>query len=169
MNLIKTEAIILSAKYFLEKDKLLTIFSPILGKCKVLARGSKMAGRLEATNHVQLILYKGKSFLGINQCDLVAAFPNIRTDFNKISLIFYFFDIVQKATVFDQNNTPLFELLLSMLAQVDLASDLNAVRALFQNRFLQIEGLLKSPLSDTEFRIRFQEYSGKLLAEPAFI
>jgi len=184
MKTIKTEAIILSSKNMFEKDKIIELFSPELGRTRVLAKSAntskfKYQGRLEATNHVHLVLYKGKSFDLITNCDILTYYPNLRNDFNKISLTFYFFDIIKKATAYQQHNKPLFNLLINILATLNKLppppqlhrKDLLEIKNCFHSDFMQIEGIssTSSPITDATFQNKFEEYARHTISPPRFI
>ena len=175
MNTFKTEGIILSSKMFFEKDKMITLFSPTLGKCRILAKSahspkSKFAGRLEVTTHVALVLYRGRTFTQVSQCDIKTGFINIRQSLEKISLSYYCLDIISKTTDFEQVNVALYELLLTTLEQIHNGTDVEAVKQWFQTHFLKVEGLLDHDyphiISDQDFVRRFEEYTGMPTLNP---
>jgi len=169
MKNFKTEAIVLSSQNFFEKDKLITVFSKELGKCRILVKSAnnqkyKQIGKIFPTNHIQTELYRGKSFWLLSQCGITTFFPNLRTDLEKIKLAFYFFDILLKASEFEIKHENLFELLLTSLKLIEgSTADLASIKAYFQEEFLKSEGLLgEDELVTSElFKEKFLIYSGK--------
>ncbi|MCP4049292.1 MAG: DNA repair protein RecO [bacterium] len=204
MRSIKTKAVILKTGNYSEKDKMVEIFSPVYGKCCLLAKGAnssrfRFGGAIEVPNYVQVIAYKGKSFFILNHSDLLKTYPVIRSDFNRISLVFYVFDVIKKATLYEQNNENLFKLIIKTLSFIEkgriktdrypvnfqssdektatvnvkelIREQCDFIKSFFHTEFLLVEGLLKEKdkVSDYEFRCAFEEYCGKKLRDPVFI
>jgi DNA repair protein RecO (recombination protein O) len=177
MRQTKAKGIIINSQVIFEKDRRIEIFSPTLGKHNLLVKGgnsskSKYGGRISVANYCDFVIYKGKSFDILMQCDILSPFFEIRKDFNKISLVFYFFDIIRKVTVYGQVNAILFELVLESLERLDKREDLNSVMCFFHQRFLGIEGILREDdgvVTESVFQTKFEEYSGKKIMKPLFI
>lgn len=173
----KVTGIILSQKALFEKDKRIEIFTKSEGKKTALAKYAntksfRFSGKLEPTNHVELILYKGRSFDIITQCTCLEHFSQIRNDFNKIALACYFIDIIRKTTAFNQANPNLFYLLLEGLSTLHTTNTpIQSIKTQFQNHFLKLEGLHKTNTShtDSQFEEIIHHYSGHPLKAPSFI
>jgi DNA repair protein RecO (recombination protein O) len=174
MSTLKIEGVILQAKPFFEKDKIIEVFSKEFGRCRLLAKGacvskSKFGGSIEPPNRVQLIVYKGRSFFILNHSDFLTNYKNIRLDFNKINLVFYIIGIIKNSTIYHQKNKKLFELLIKTLDLLETENDCNSVKEFFHINFLLIEGLIESKEKKVDidtFRKIFEEYSGKKLYNP---
>ena len=103
--------IILKTQNIFEHDKLIEVFTEKNGKTKYLAKytnrpKSKKAGILEVTNVISFVAYSSKSFKLITECNTIKTFPKIRSSFNKLSSSLHIIDVIQKSTIFEQNNTP---------------------------------------------------------------
>ncbi|MFC1770560.1 DNA repair protein RecO [Candidatus Margulisiibacteriota bacterium] len=177
MKEIQLQGIIFSSKNIFEKDKLIEVFSPDLGKCKLLAKGAnskrfRYGGRIDITNYCHFVVFKGKSFNFIKSCDILRSFLKIRKDFNKISLAFYFFDIIRKTTMYNQPNNLLFQLILDSLSALEGENEAGFLMDRFHSLFLQREGLLHDKrvnISQKEFQEIFEDYSGKRIEKPVLI
>jgi DNA repair protein RecO (recombination protein O) len=177
MKRFKTKAIILKSENIFEKDKRVEFLSDTGGKNVALAKriqSSKKSynGFLEPFNVVELSLSKGKSFYYIDQCYMITIFPNIRSDFNKISLAAYFVDVIRKNLVIEQKNQALFDLLQHYLSQINEASGtLAPILNSFHLAFLKTEGLSpeKTGISQAKYLAIIQDYCGKRLTLPTFI
>ncbi|MFA5878971.1 MAG: DNA repair protein RecO [Candidatus Margulisiibacteriota bacterium] len=169
MRQLKIEGIVLANKNFFEKDKLITVFSKELGKCRILVKSAnnqkyKLVGKIFPTNHIKAELYQGKSFLLLNQCEIITAFPNLRTDLDRIKLAFAFFDIVLKSSEFEISHVNLFDLLLKSLNLLEQNNaNLGSITKQFQKQFLETEGLLgeNEIVTSALFKEKFSIHSGK--------
>jgi DNA repair protein RecO (recombination protein O) len=177
MKQIKVAGIIIKTHDIFEKDKIVEIFSEQYGRYRLLAKGAnsskyKYCGRIEIPNHVNFIVYKGNSFNIIQQSDLICSFIKIREDYNKISLLFHFFDIIRKATVLNQKNNNLFELLLSTIKILDQENNIKEIRSSFYFQFLKNEGIFLGENTDVNlerFKRKFKFYCGEEIYDPIFI
>lgn len=97
----KTIGIIIGKRDFGEADKILIVFTQDLGKIQIKAKGlkralAKMAGHLEMFNLVQLELIKGKTFYIVIGAELLDGFAEIKANFEKVGLFYYFCEVLNK-------------------------------------------------------------------------
>lgn len=83
-------------------------------------------------------------------------------------------DILIKATVYQQDNQRLFELISKLLSALDgcETGSIKSLQSEFQRAFLVIEGLLKreDPAPSFErFSREFEEYCSQLVISPRYI
>ena len=176
MKVQRITGIILKSTPIFEHDKQIELYSKTHGKCRFLAKRihkkGAFVGRLEPLNHVSICSYKGKSFLYINQCDVIDFFPKIREDFNRLSLALFCVDIIRKSTVYDQDNPALFSILHIALTAINKELNLHSIKNKFQNNILISEGV-KDPHTDdsstNDFTNIFESYSGHKVIEPLFL
>lgn len=119
-RLYSTEAVVLKRSDFGEADRLLTLYTPFLGKRRVIAKGvrkpaSRKAGHLELFTHSRLLLARGRSLDIITQAESVQAFPELRKDLVKTSRAYYVAELLDRFSEEGIENRPLFELLVSSL------------------------------------------------------
>ncbi|MBT5953885.1 DNA repair protein RecO [bacterium] len=172
----KISGIILKSTPIFEHDKQIELYSETHGKCRFIAKRvhkkGSFVGRLEPLNHVSICSFKGKSFLYINQCDVIDFFPKIREDFNRLSLALFCIDIIRKSTVYDQDNPALFSILHAALKDINEEINLQTVQTNFQNHILISEGV-KDPYSmnnsTNDFTAIFEAYSGHRVTQPIFL
>jgi DNA repair protein RecO (recombination protein O) len=119
---------------FGEADRILTLFTPRVGKLRVLAKGvrrstSRMAGHLELFAHSQLMLARGRDLDVVTQAATIDPVREVRDDLVKSS---YAFHLVELVDAFLQDRDPhpdVFALLmdaLRVLAKGDISLDLVA-------------------------------------------
>ena len=85
----RTEAIVLRRKDIGEADRILTLFTPQLGKVRVVAKGirkprSRKAGHLELFTRAKLLLATGRDLDIITQAEGLDAYPRDRRESARI-------------------------------------------------------------------------------------
>ncbi|MBI4630353.1 MAG: DNA repair protein RecO [Chloroflexi bacterium] len=81
----RTEAIVLRRKDFGEADRILTLFTPELGKIRAVAKGirkpaSRKAGHLELYTRSRLLVAKGRDMDIVTQAETVESYRPLRED-----------------------------------------------------------------------------------------
>lgn len=123
-RLYRTEAIVLKRGDFGEADRLLTVFTPSLGKLRLIAKGvrrpiSKMAGHLELFAHSQLLIARGRNLDIITQSDTVTSLIGLRDDLLRMTYAHYLAELVERFTPDHLENYPLYRTLLDALKRLD--------------------------------------------------
>jgi len=144
-RLYRTEAIVLKRSNFFEADRLLTLYTPKLGKIRVIAKGvrkpaSRKGGHVELFTHSQLLIAKGRNLDIVTQAETIHPFLPLREDLLRITYAYYAAELVDRFTEEGVENRPLFELLLNALGWIGEASDLNLVMRFFELRLLGYVG-----------------------------
>jgi DNA repair protein RecO len=173
---VKLSGIVLKKTTCFEKDCMLELFTPTLGKKKLIAKHAlsksfRFGGLIEPTQIIDCELYQGKSFLILNQCKLQKSYPNLRSHFNALSIACYFITLIRHITPFDQPAPQLYQLLTTTLEQIDKHSHFDQIKQLFHTKILHHEGLLQddSPLTDHHFNQLFCEYTGRKVSAPLLL
>jgi len=169
MKTISTLGIIVYAKPFFEKDKIIELLTPHHGKIRCIVKrlyGKKKAntGTFELGNTLHAIIQKGKSFHYINQATLEPhpAIPYIRREYNKINLLFYYCAIIRSALETNQPNPEIFALLKHHIQHLAHATHIQKCQHAFETDFLTKEGLLDRNHTQTEsFKELYYQYTGK--------
>lgn len=137
-----SEAIILSRKNYSEADRILTVFSKNFGKLNLLAKGirklsSKKRGHLEIFSHIKFSASKTKAIDIITEVDTVNTFSKIRSNLNKISLAYYFCEVILKTTREDEIKNEVFNLLTKYLTRLENEIELKKLRHNFIHELLE--------------------------------
>lgn len=119
----KTEAIVLKHMNLKEADKILTLYTPGMGKISAVAKGvrrprSKTGGHLELLSHCALMLTRGRNLDTVNQVQTISSFLPLREDLWRASLALYAAEMVSRFTVEHVENYPLYRLLLETLKRL---------------------------------------------------
>ncbi len=147
-RLYSTPALIIRRSDVGEADRLLTIYTPQLGKLTVAARGvrktsSKLAGHLELFVHTQLQLARGRSLDVVTESRVSDHFATLRSDLDRISVAYYVAELLDKMTPEQSDNSALFRLTRDVLAAIDRESTTarrDVVLRFFELHLLSLSG-----------------------------
>ncbi len=144
-RLYRTQAIVLRRSDFGEADRLLTLYTPELGKFKAIAKGvrkptSRKAGHNELFTHSQLLIAKGRTLDIVTQAETIEAFPSLREDLWRTTHAYYAAELLDRFTEEGIENRPLFDLLLATLGWLSEERDLDLVTRFYELRLLALVG-----------------------------
>ncbi len=116
----QTEAIIIKKTKLGEADRILTLYTPYLGKIQAVAKGvrrprSKMAGHLELLTHSLISLARGRNLDTVTGTQTINSFLPLKSDLELAAHALYAVELVDQFTADDEENHPLFQLLLETL------------------------------------------------------
>ncbi len=119
----QTEAIIIKKTKLGEADRILTLYTPHLGKIQAVAKGvrrprSKMAGHLELLTHSLVSLARGRNLDTVTGSQTIASFLPLKSNLELTSYALYTTELVEQFTADHDENYPLFELLLETMHQL---------------------------------------------------
>jgi DNA repair protein RecO (recombination protein O) len=140
-----TEAIIIKKTKLGEADRILTFYTPHLGKIQAVAKGvrrprSKMSGHLELLTHSMVPLARGKNLDTVTGCQTINSFLALKSDLYLSSYALYVIDLVNKFTEDNSENYPLFKLLLKTLKQLERGGNSDLVLRYFELYLLNYVG-----------------------------
>ena len=120
---------------------MLTLYSRERGKVRALAKGvrkthSRKAGHLEPFTHVSLQLAVGRNWFVISQAEAQETFNHLRESLDKIGFASYLIELVDKFTYEEEENAPVFHLLVQTLRRLNRGDPPNLVTRYFEIRLL---------------------------------
>ena len=141
----RTRAIVLKRRDQGEADRILTVFTPNMGKRTLMARGvrktaSRKAGHLEPFTYTALMLAKGKTWDIVTQAETVASFRALREDLDKTAHAYYFAELVDAFTQEHDSHPELFDLLLHSLEWLETSASPPLLARWFELRLLRLTG-----------------------------
>ena len=144
-RLYRTEAIILRRSDFGEADRLLTFFTPRLGKLRAVAKGarkpsSRKSGHLELFSHTRLLLAKGRNLDIVTQAETVEPFLPLREDLLRTTYAYHAAELVDRFVGVEDENRPVFDLLLAVFGWLGQADDLALAARFFELHLLAALG-----------------------------
>ena len=138
MALVRTRGVILRSQKWGDADRIVTVYSPNLGKIRGVARGARrmktrFGGVLEPFGLVELTLFqKTPEALGqISQIDLVMSYASIREDLTVMTAAARMVRMVEAITVDRDPNHEMFSALVHGLESLSPEADVALITLLF--------------------------------------
>ncbi len=141
----QTEAIIIKKIKLGEADRILTLYTPHLGKIQGVAKGvrrprSKLAGHLELITHSQVSLARGRNLDTITGSQTIDSFLPLKSDLWLTSCALYATELINQFAAEHVENYPLFQLLLEIMHHLCQAGDNELVLRYFELHLLNQVG-----------------------------
>ena len=141
----QTEAIIIKKTKLGEADRILSLYTPHLGKIQAVAKGirrprSKLAGHLELLTHSLVSLARGRNLDTITGSQTINSFLMLKSDLWLTSYALYATELTNQFTADHVENYPLFQLLLETMEQLCRASNKELVLRYFELHLLDKVG-----------------------------
>lgn len=156
-KLFKDNAIVLSSKNFGEADKIYTLLAIRHGKISVISKGvrklsSRKRGSLEVFNHIRIQAARTSGIPILSEVEIVEDYAEIRKSLKKISVAYFFTDVISKITREDEVNEELFHLLNKYLSRLEHATKLKDLRNSFTQSVLSLLGFwpINKPIADSD-------------------
>jgi DNA repair protein RecO (recombination protein O) len=141
----RTEAIVLRRKDFGEADRVLTLFTPELGKVRVVAKGirkprSRKAGHLELFTRTKLLVARGRDLDIVTQAETAKAYRPLREDLLRGAYAAYAVELLDRFTPEGQENREMYDLLSAALDWLCHAPDLALAARYYELHLLGLAG-----------------------------
>ena len=141
----QTEAIIIKKTKLKEADRILTLYTPHLGKIQAVARGvrrprSKLSGHLELITHSLVSLARGRNLDTVTGGQTITSFLTVKSDLWLTSCALYVTELVNQFTADHIENEGLFRLLLETMKQLCQAGDKELTLRYFELHLLHKVG-----------------------------
>lgn len=124
LRVYRTDGVILKRSDWGEADRMITVFTPGLGKIRAVAPGarkpqSRKSGHLELFTHGTYVLARGRTFDKITQAATLEYYPRFRESLDRVSCVSLAAELIDRFLEEHDENAPLYELLLKTLAILD--------------------------------------------------
>lgn len=124
----RTEGIVLKAYDFGEADRILTLYTPQVGKLRAVAKGvrrtkSRKAGHLDLFTRTTLLVARGRQLDIVTQAETIETFAPMRTDLVRLSYAHYVAELVDAFTVEQLANYPAYATTVATLRRIACAED----------------------------------------------
>ena len=128
-----------------ETDKILTLYTPLLGKVHAVAKGvrrvtSRMGGHLDLFSHASVLLVHGRNMEIVTQGQGIHAFPHVRDDLAALGRACYVAELTDRFTEDANPNPELFKVLVQALVRVNGEEAPALAMCLFQLQLLALSG-----------------------------
>jgi DNA repair protein RecO (recombination protein O) len=141
----QTEAIVITKIKLGEADRILTLYTPHLGKIQAVAKGvrrprSKLSGHLELLTHSLVSLARGRNLDMVTGSHTIHSFLPLKTDLELTAYALYVIELINQFTADHIENYALFQLLLDTLQRLEQEGDNELLLRYFELNFLKIIG-----------------------------
>ena len=141
----QTEAIIIKKIKLGEADRILTLYTPEMGKIQAVAKGvrrprSKMAGHLELLTHSLISLARGRNLDTITGSQTINSFLPLKSDLDKSACALYATELVYQFTADTGEDRPIFQLLLETLDNLGKSENSEMTLRFFELHLLNYVG-----------------------------
>ena len=145
MRTYSDEGIVLARRNFGEADRILSIYSKNHGRVSTIAKGirrttSKKRGHLEVFSYIRFQMAEGYGIGILTEVETINSFEKIRKDLKRVSLAYFFTEVIGKITHERERNDGIFELLLNYLEKLQFETSLRSFRFDFICELLTITG-----------------------------
>lgn len=145
LRLHKTEAIVLKHVNIGEGDRIVTFYTPHLGKLRAVARGARkikshLAGHLEPLTRCQVLVHEGRTLDTISQCEAIESNLALRGDLWRLTCGLYLAELVERFAQEGQENEPLYRLFQDCLAQLATTANAELLLRFFEMQLLGLVG-----------------------------
>jgi DNA repair protein RecO (recombination protein O) len=141
----QTEAIIIRKIKLGEADRIITLFTPHLGKIRAVAKGvrrpkSRLSGHLELLTYSRVDLVHGRNLDTVIGAETINGFLPLKADLDLSAQALYITELVEQFTVENAENFPLFELLLDTLDKLQNEENREMLTHYFEMHLLSVTG-----------------------------
>jgi DNA repair protein RecO (recombination protein O) len=168
-----SEGIVLARKNYGEADRIISVFSKDKGRIALIAKGtrrpkSRKRGHIEVFNRFKFQAVTGHGLDIMTEAEVIDDFRQVRGSLKKISLAYYFMEVIGRITHEGEGNTGVYDLLLESLEKLKVAKLLKKLRLDFLNNLLILLGYwpqgksLPDPDQKLEEVIERQIYSSRV-------
>jgi DNA repair protein RecO (recombination protein O) len=144
-RLYKTEAIILRQRKLGEADRILTLYTPTLGKIDAKAKGvrkttSRLSGHLQPLSRCVVQMAQGHTADVITGVETLDSYRDLHENLERLSRGLYAAELTDRMTVEHVHSFPIFRLMIDTLERLDKGSDGDAALRFFEMRLLDQAG-----------------------------
>ena len=124
----KTEGVVLKQIPLGEADRILTLYTPDMGKVRAVAKGvrrtkSKLGGNLELLSYASVSVAQGRNLDVVTEAVLIQSFRGFREDLPRLSRAIYIAELVDSFSVEHSASYAVFKLLLDALGWLETTEE----------------------------------------------
>jgi DNA repair protein RecO (recombination protein O) len=140
-----SEGIVLARRNYGEADRIISLFSLEHGRISLIAKGvrrpkSRKRGHVEIFSRIKFQAVRGRGIDLMLEAEVFDDFAGIRKSLKKVSLAYYFCEVVGKITHENEKNTELYKLILRGFENLKNTIELKKLRLEFVGELLMIMG-----------------------------
>ncbi len=136
-----SEGFVIGRKNFKEADRILILFTKDFGKISLIAKGvrkltSRKRGGIEVFNKIKFFAVKGKSLDILTELQMIKGFDQTRENLRKVSIGYYFCEVIGRTTRDGEKHIELFEILEDYFNKLETSRNLKKLRLEFVKEVL---------------------------------
>ena len=140
-----SEGVVLARRSYGEADRIVSIYSKHFGRLSFIANGvrrptSRKRASLEIFTHLSFLANRGRSLDLIMETQTIDSYRAIRKSLKKVSLAYFFCEVVGRITREEEKNLELYDLLLNYLEALKTEKNLKSFRLKFIYEVLTLLG-----------------------------
>jgi DNA repair protein RecO (recombination protein O) len=140
-----SEGIVLARRNFGEADRILVLYTKTHGRTSLIAKGvrrpkSKKRGHVEVFNLINFQAISGRGLDLMTEAEVIEDFKEIRISLKKVSLAYYFAEVVGRITHEGEANSEIYNLILESFEKLKDAKELKKLRLDFVSKLLVTMG-----------------------------
>ena len=139
------EGIVLARRNYGEADRILSVYTKNHGRVSFIAKGirrpaSRKRGHLEVFNQFKFQAASGRGLDMLTEAEIIESFSEVRKSLKKISLAYYFMEVIGRITHEGERNEELYSHVLENLRMLKFETKLKALRTNFVYNLLTVLG-----------------------------
>jgi len=140
-----SEGMVLARRNYGEADRIVSLYTKNHGRVSLIAKGvrrpkSRKRGHLEVFSHVRFQASTGHGLDLMTEAEAIGDFKEIRKSLKKVSLAYYFCEVIGRITHEGEPNEKLFNLILEYLEKLKSETRLKSLRLDFIRNLLILMG-----------------------------
>lgn len=140
-----SEGIVLGRRDYGEADRILAVYSKFHGRVSLMAKGvrrlrSKKRGHIEVFNLINFQAVHGRGLDIMTEAEVINDFQDLKKNLKKVSLAYYFMEVVGKITHEGEPNIGIYNLIIESLEELKSTKELKKLRLQFILKLLTIMG-----------------------------
>ena len=153
----KTEGVVIRQIPLGEADRILTLYTPDMGKIRAVAKGvrrtkSKLGGHLELLTRVVVSASVGRNLDIVNEAQVIQSFRALREELSSLTKALYLAELVDAFSVEHSANDSVYRLLLAALDQLEATEQADLLLRHFELHLLDYSGYRPELYSCVECR-----------------
>lgn len=131
-----SEGIVIARRNYSESDRIIVVFTKDYGRVSLLAKSvrlpkSRKRGHVEVFSYIKFLASSGSGLDYLTEVETVDTFGTSRKDLSRVSLLYYFSEVIGKVTREHEKNEQLFDLILSYFEGIKDESKLKSMKKSF--------------------------------------
>lgn len=136
-----TQGFVIGRRKFGEADRILIFFTKDFGKKSLIAKGvrklsSRKRGGIEIFSYIKFSAARSRGLDILTEVEVIDSYEVIRRDLKRLSVAYYFCEVIGRVTRDEEKHTELFEILKNYFSKLKTSKNLKQLRLNFVTEVL---------------------------------